>query len=238
MTWPGESEQRRFKDRSDAGRLLAIAMGEYADRENVIVLGLPRGGIPVAWEVARALRLPLDVLVVRKLGLPGWEEVAMGAVSSGGVRVLNADVIQRAAVPDAQVEAVTVRETLELRRKELAFQRREGAPLVAGKTVLLIDDGIATGSSAEAAIQVLRAQGASAVILGTPVCSPEAFDRLRPATEGVVALRVPDRFQAVGQWYEDFDQTSDATVTALLQGSPGRPASLEAASMGEITNQR
>ena len=162
----------------------------------------------------------------------------MGAGSSGGVRVLNADVIRRAAVPEVQVEAVTARETLELRRKELAFQRREGAPLVAGKTVLLIDDGIATGSSVGAAIEVLRAQGASAVIVGTPVCSSEAFDRLRPATEGVVALRVPDRFQAVGEWYEDFDQTSDATVTALLQGSPGRPASLEAASMGEITNQR
>jgi predicted phosphoribosyltransferase len=213
---PVDSGQTRFKDRAHAGRLLATALGAYADHENGMVLGLPRGGVPVAWEVARVLRLPLDVLVVRKLGLPGWEEVAMGAVSSGGVRVLNADIIRRAGVPDAKVEAITARETLELRRKELAFQRREGAPPVAGKTVLLIDDGIATGSSVAAAIAVLRAQGAAAVIVGAPVCSPEAFDRLSQTTEGVVALRVPDRFQAVGQWYEDFEQISDATVTSLL----------------------
>jgi predicted phosphoribosyltransferase len=210
-----------FKDRRHAGQLLAGALGEFAGRNDVMVLGLPRGGVPVAFEVALALRVPLDVLVVRKLGLPGWEELAMGAVSNGGVRVLNQEVIRGSRVTLEQIEAVTAREVAELRRRELAFRGQSGAPGIAGKTVLLIDDGIATGSSIHAAVKVLRAQGPEAIVIAVPVTSAEAMARLKPEVDDFVSLMVPEDFRAVGQWYEDFDQTSDEAVKELLAEAGG-----------------
>jgi putative phosphoribosyl transferase len=210
------TELTAFKDRRHAGRLLADALRHYAGRDDVIVLGLPRGGVPVAFEVAEALHAPLDVLVVRKLGVPGWEELAMGAISTGGMRVLNDDVIRRAGITSAQIEAATARELAELRRRETAFRGRSGAPGIAGKTVLLIDDGIATGSTIQAAVRVLRAQKPAAIVIAVPTSSVQAFEMLRGEVDDFISLMIPENFHAVGQWYEDFDQTSDAGVKALL----------------------
>lgn len=211
----------RFHDRRHAGRLLAEALRKYAHRTDVIVLGLPRGGVPVAFEVARALEAPLDVIVVRKLGVPGWEELAMGAVSCGGVRVLNEDVIRRAGITAAQIEEVTASELKELHRREIAFRGRPGAPDIEGKTVLLIDDGIATGSTVKAAVNVLRQQKPAAIVIGVPASSVEAFGMLKPKVEEIVTLIVPDDFRAVGQWYDDFEQTSDTDVKVLLAETDG-----------------
>lgn len=206
-----------FKDRAHAGRLLAGALRHYAEREDVVVLGLPRGGVPVAFEVAEALHAPLDVIVVRKLGVPGWEELAMGAISTGGIRVLNQEIIRRAGISPEQIETVTARELAELCRRETAFRGRSGAPDIAGKTVLLIDDGIATGSTIQAAVKVLRAQKPAAIVIAVPTASVQAFEMLRGEVEDFVSLMLPENFHAVGQWYEDFDQTSDAGVKALLE---------------------
>jgi predicted phosphoribosyltransferase len=205
-----------FKDRRHAGRLLAEALSIYADREDVLVLGLPRGGVPVAFEVAKALHAPLDVLVVRKLGVPGWEELAMGAIANGDVRVLNEEVIRRSRISREQIEAVTARELTELRRREIAFRGRTGIPDISGKTVLLVDDGIATGSSIQAAARVLRTQKPAAIVIAVPVTSMEALAMLKPEVDDFIALMAPFEFRAVGQWYEDFDQTSDAGVKELL----------------------
>lgn len=196
--------------------MLAAELGKYSGREDVIVLGLPRGGVPVAFEVARALGAPLDVVVVRKLGVPGWEELAMGAISSGGVRVLNHDVIRHSRITPEQIEEATARELKELHRREFAFRGEPGAPDIAGKTVLLIDDGIATGSTIQAAVKVLRAQKPAALVIGVPTTSVEAFEMLKPEVDEFVALLIPASFNAVGQWYEDFTQTSDADVVSLL----------------------
>ncbi|HWB03459.1 MAG TPA: phosphoribosyltransferase [Verrucomicrobiales bacterium] len=210
------SELTPFKDRVHAGRLLAGALRRYAGRDDVVVLGLPRGGVPVAFEVAEALHAPLDVIVVRKLGVPGWEELAMGAISTGGIRVLNEEIIRRAGISREQIEAVTARELAELRRRETAFRGRSGTPDIAGKTVLLIDDGIATGSTIQAAVKVLRAQKPAAIVIAVPTASVQAFEMLRGEVDDFVSLMIPENFHAVGQWYEDFDQTSDAGVKALL----------------------
>jgi predicted phosphoribosyltransferase len=210
------AELTAFKDRAHAGRLLAGALRRYAGRDDVVVLGLPRGGVPVAFEVAEALHAPLDVIVVRKLGVPGWEELAMGAISTGGIRVLNEEIIRRAGISREQIEAVTARELAELRRRETAFRGRSGAPEIAGKTVLLIDDGIATGSTIQAAVKVLRAQKPAAIVIAVPTASVQAFEMLRGEVDDFVSLMIPENFHAVGQWYEDFDQTSDVGVKALL----------------------
>ncbi len=214
-----------FKDRRDAGRLLSAALEQYARRSDVIVIGLPRGGVPVAFEVARVLRAPLDVIVVRKLGVPGEQELAMGAISSGGVRVLNDDVIQSARITHAEIEAATTRESSELHRREIAWRGCTGPPDVTGKTVLLIDDGIATGSTVQAAAKALRAQDLTAIIIGVPVISAGAFEMLNPEVDDLVALMIPNNFTSVGQWYGDFSQISDDCVSALLaeaapKGSP------------------
>ena len=206
-----------FRDRTEAGLLLAARLMQYANQPDVIVLGLPRGGVPVAFEVARALHTPLDVFIVRKLGTPGHRELAMGAIASGGIRVLNEEVVQGRGIPMEVIDAVSAEESQELRRRELAYRGSYSEPEVCGKTVLLIDDGIATGSTIRAAIRALKAQHPARVIVAVPTAAASTCRELRPEVDDLVALMAPEFFYGVGQWYEDFSQTSDAEVTELLQ---------------------
>jgi predicted phosphoribosyltransferase len=200
--------------------MLAERLTKYADRERAIVLGLPRGGVPVAWEVARRLRVPLDLLIVRKLGVPGWEELAMGAVASGGVRVVNDSVVRMADISLEDFEAAAAAEMKELNRREMAYRGHTGAPEIEGRVVILVDDGIATGSTIRAAVEALRQQAPERIIIAVPVASTEARAALEPMVDEFVALAVPDDFRAVGQWYQDFSQTTDAEVARLLRGTP------------------
>jgi len=206
-----------FRDRIEAGQLLAKELRRYANRPNVIVLGLPRGGIPVAFEVARALRAPLDVFVVRKLGTPGQRELAMGAIATGGVRVLNEEVVERLGIPMEVINAVTVEEEQELKRRELAYRGSYSEPDVFGKTVILIDDGIATGSTMQAAVRALNAQHPGSLIVAVPTAAGSTYRELRPEVDELVALMTPEPFFGVSEWYHDFNQTSDAEVTDLLK---------------------
>lgn len=213
-----------FRDRTEAGRQLGQALVSRLPVDaDGLVLGLPRGGVPVAFEVARALNAPLDVIVVRKLGVPGWEELAMGAIASGGVRVLNDRVARD--IPAEVLEAVVARETRELQRRETAFRGTFNAPAVAGRTVIVVDDGVATGATLRAALQVLRQLKPARLIAAVPVASPEAQAELAPLVDDWVALLTPVDFRAVGEWYEDFPQTPDAEVVRLLAaaraGQPG-----------------
>lgn len=211
---------QRFTDRREAGRVLGKHLAErFAGRANVIVLGLPRGGVPVAHGVASALGAPLDVFVVRKLGMPGHEELAMGAIASGGVRVLNRDMLDYMPVNAKVIESVAAREQRELERRELAF-RGDKPPLdVSGKTVIVVDDGLATGSTMRAAVQALRNLAPAAIVVAVPVAAASTCDDLRREADEVVCLRTPEPFQAVGLWYDDFEQTTDSEVHALL--APG-----------------
>ena len=190
---------------------------QYANRPDAIVLALPRGGVPVAFEVAKALRAPLDVFIVRKLGAPGRSELAMGAIASGGIRVLNEEVVQGLAIPMRVIEAATAKEERELKRRELAYRGSYSEPEARGKTVLLIDDGIATGSTIRAAICALRAQHPARLVVATPTAAASTCRELRQEVDELVALMTPEIFYGVGEWYEDFRQTSDAEVTELLQ---------------------
>jgi len=208
---------RRFLHREDAGRQLAHALSSYAGRDDVVVLGLPRGGVPVAAEVARALGLPLDVMLVRKLGVPGWEELAMGAIASGGVRVLNEFVIRAEGIPPEVIDEVAARELKELHRREVRYRGHTGAPEVGGRTVILVDDGMATGSTIKAAVQALRQQHPAAIVIAVPTTARDARAQLEPMVDGFVALMTPDDFRAVGQWYLDFGQTTDEEVTRILR---------------------
>lgn len=208
---------QRFKDRNLAGRLLAAKLMAYAGRDDVLVLALPRGGVPVGREVARALGAPLDVFIVRKLGVPGQEELAMGAIASGGVRVLNEPVIRALRIPPDAIERVTQEETLELKRRERLYRGDRPWPALRNRVILLVDDGIATGSTVRAAIAALRAHGARHLVVAAPTIAPDTFEALRSAVDAVVAVLVPETFQGVGQWYEDFSQTSDAEVRAILE---------------------
>jgi predicted phosphoribosyltransferase len=210
------SEASRFADRHDAGRRLAERLEHYAGRDDVVVLGLPRGGVPVAFEVAQALALPLDVFLVRKLGVPGHEELAMGAIASGGVRVLNDDVLTATKVPPGAVEAVAARELERLQEQERAY-RGERAPLdVRGRVAILVDDGLATGATMRAAIHALRDRGAGAIVVAVPTAPVETCEALRREAEEVVCARTPEPFTAVGLWYRDFSPVGDEEVTALL----------------------
>jgi len=215
-----------FRDRTHAGELLAQKLRAYAGRDDVIVLGLPRGGVPVAFEVAAKLHVPLDVLVVRKLGVPGLEELAMGAIASGGVRIINEEVVRSGRIPQAEIEAAAGVQLRELQRREIIWRGHHGAPEITGKTVILVDDGIATGSTVRAAVQALRRQSPRAVIIAVPAASNDAAAMLAPMADEFMALIIPDNFRAVGQWYEDFSQTTDEEVTRLLKlaASPGRGA--------------
>jgi len=216
-----------FDDRADAGRELARKLQAYAHRPEVLVLGLPRGGVPVAFEVAAALGAPLDVFLVRKLGVPGREELAMGAIASGGVRVLNEDVIAALGISTATLAAVSAAEEDTLARRE-RFYRGDRARLdVRDRIILLVDDGLATGASMCAALQALAQQAPRRLVVAVPVAPPDACERLRPQADEVVCGSLPADFQGVSEWYRDFSQTSDAEVRELLEraasSAGGRP---------------
>ena len=198
----------QFFNRTEAGQFLAENLSNYANREDVLVLALPRGGVPVAAEVAKKLNAPLDVFVVRKLGLPGHPELAMGAIASGGVRVFNGEVVNALRIPDEVIDAVSAEELVELQRREKAY--RAGLPPldVEGKTVIVVDDGIATGSTMLAAVSALRQLNAARIVVAAPVIAASAYREIQRQADEVVAVMVPERFYAVGQWYEDFSQTS------------------------------
>jgi putative phosphoribosyl transferase len=227
-----------FRDRADAGRQLAELLARYADDPNVVVLALPRGGVPVAYEVARRLLAPLDVWLVRKLGVPGHEELAMGAIASGGVRVLQHDVVQAAGVSEAQLQRVTERERTELARREAAY--RDGKPPLdlRGRTVILIDDGLATGATMRAAILALRQHDPACIVVAVPTASPDVCAEFQRLVDEMVCAATPQPFYAVGAWYDDFSQTTDDEVRELLRRSEavavaaGAPAQPDATTLG------
>ncbi|HEU5245967.1 MAG TPA: phosphoribosyltransferase family protein [Candidatus Udaeobacter sp.] len=203
-----------FFNRFEAGRFLAQALTAYANRDDVLVLGLPRGGVPVAAEVAKTLNARLDVFVVRKL--PDHPELAMGAIATGGVRVFNGDVVNSLRIPDEVIDAVSAQEFTELQRREKAYRDDLPPPEVEGKTIIVVDDGIATGSTMLAAIAALRQLNAAYIVVAAPVVAAETYYQIRRQADEVAAVMVPDEFYAVGQWYEDFFQTSDDEVRQLL----------------------
>jgi putative phosphoribosyl transferase len=206
-----------FTDRREAGRELAAKLQRYAGRGDVVVLALPRGGVPIAVEVAEALDAPLDVFVVRKLGMPGHPEFAIGAIASGGVRVLSDDVIRWYAVPESAIEAIVRQELAELERRERDY--RQGRPLtnLRGRTVILVDDGLATGASMRAAVEAVRAHHPARVVVAVPVGAPSTCQELGEVADEVVCARTPEPFSAVGRWYRDFVQVTDEEVRALLR---------------------
>ncbi|WP_082493523.1 phosphoribosyltransferase [Massilia sp. Leaf139] len=210
------ADVRRFKNRAQAGKLLAKALGAYAHQPDTIVLGLPRGGVPVAFAVAMSLELALDVLLVRKLGLPYQPEYAIGAVGSGGVRVLQPGVPGLMGVTQEQVDAIAARELSEIERRARLYRGGRPQPPLAGRTVLVVDDGIATGSTMQAAVEVVRSQGARHVVVAAPVAPPETLAALAPLADELVCLAAPPFFRAVSQWYDCFDQTGDEEVQELL----------------------
>jgi predicted phosphoribosyltransferase len=214
-------EEMLFADRTSAGRELANRLKDYADRSDVLVLALPRGGVPVAFEVAKELRAPLDVFLVRKLGLPGHEELAMGAIASGGIRVLNDDVVRNLGIRREVIDAVAAREQRELERRERQY-RGDHRPAAdpRGRIVILIDDGVATGSTMRAAIAALRRQNPARIVVAVPVASPDTCDELREEADEVVCLRRPRSFYAVGFWYRDFPQLTNEQVRDLLDAVP------------------
>jgi predicted phosphoribosyltransferase len=205
-----------FQDRVDAGRQLAAKLEQYAGRDDVIVLALPRGGVPVGFEVARALEAPLDVFLVRKLGVPGREELAMGAIASGGVRVVNEDIVRELKIPQRWLDLAAADELAELRRREVAYRGERPAPDVRGKTVILVDDGLATGASMKAAVAALRQMGPARIVVAVPVGAAQTCTELRGQADEVVCVETPDPFYAVGSWYRDFSQTTDQEVRELL----------------------
>lgn len=206
-----------FRDRTDAGRRLAERLQGYAHRTDVTVLALPRGGVPVGYEVARALGAPLDVFLVRKLGFPGQEEFAIGAIASGGVRVLNTNLLRRYHVPDHTVEEIAARELAELQRREEAYRGSTAPPNLRGRTVILVDDGLATGSTMRAAAMALRRWDPARIVVAVPVGAHDSCEEFGGVVDEVVCAEKPEPFQAVGQWYDEFPQTTDAEVRELLE---------------------
>jgi predicted phosphoribosyltransferase len=206
-----------FQDRSEAGRVLAHALDKFAGDPGVIVLALPRGGVPVGYEVARALHVPLDVFVVRKLGAPGQEELALGALASGAVRVLNHDVVDALGITPEEIDRVAEREQQELERRERQYRSGRPALDVRGRTVILVDDGLATGSSMRAAVAALRQRAPAKIVVAVPVAPPSTCEELSSEADQVVCAATPLPFYAVGQWYRDFTQTSDKEVRGLLE---------------------
>ena len=205
-----------FRDRADAGRTLAADLSHLAGRDDVVVLALPRGGVPVAYEVARALGAPLDVLLVRKLGVPGQPELAMGAIASGGVRVLHQAVIDALAITPEAIEDVAAREGAELARREQLYRRGRPPLDVAARTVVVVDDGLATGATMRAAVTALRAQLAGRIVVAVPVGPRETCEKMADEADEVVCARMPRSFQAVGQWYDDLSPTTDDEIRAVL----------------------
>lgn len=213
----GPEVSLNFRDRAEAGRRLASMLRHYAKRPDVMVLALPRGGVPVGYEVARALSAPLDVFLVRKLGFPGQEEFAMGAIASGGARVLNSSLIRRMHVTPETVDAVAAKELRELERREKAYRDSNPLPSVRGKTVILVDDGLATGASMYAAAAALRSEVPARIVVAVPVGAPSTCADFSALVDEVVCAETPAAFSAVGQWYDDFDQTTDEEVRELLR---------------------
>ncbi|MGC2353027.1 MAG: phosphoribosyltransferase [Candidatus Udaeobacter sp.] len=208
--------ERAFANRTEAGRLLVEKLVKYAGRDDVIVLGLPRGGVPVAFEVAQRLGAPFDVFIVRKLGVPGFEELAAGAIASGGVRVLNEDVMRSIPHADEAIDAVTAREIAELERREQIYRQGRPPPELRDRIVILVDDGLATGATMRAAIKALRQSGAAKIVVAVPVGPQDTCRELEEEADETICLSTPEFFQAVGQYYEDFSQTSDEDVRELL----------------------
>lgn len=208
-----------FRDRREAGRLLAARLASYANRPDVLVLALPRGGVPVAYEVARALGAPLDVFLVRKLGVPGQEELAMGAVATGGVRVINKQIVHALRIPDHVIDMVAAKEQQELARRERLYRGDRPPPEVRGRTVILVDDGLATGASMQAAITALRQHHPARIVVAVPTAAPETCEALRAEVDDVVCAITPEPFYSVGLWYGDFSQTTDEEVKDLLARS-------------------
>jgi putative phosphoribosyl transferase len=213
----------RFTDRYHAGRRLAAALAPYAGRPNLLVLALPRGGVPVGFEVARALNAPLDVMLVRKLGVPGHEELAMGAIASGGIRVLSDDIVNAFVIPERVIATVAANEERELARRERAYRDDRPPPDVRGKTVILIDDGLATGSTMRAAAAAIQSQHPERLVIAVPVAPQETCQSLLQYADDVVCAIVPEPFFAVGNWYDDFSQTTDAEVRELLARAAEAP---------------
>jgi putative phosphoribosyl transferase len=209
----------KFVDRTEAGQILATKLKAYAKRTDTIVLGLPRGGIPVAFEVARALHLPLDICLVRKLGVPGHKELAMGAIASDGVRVLNYDVISQLGISSKTIDEVAAKELRELQRRDRLYRGDRPSPNLKDSTVILVDDGIATGASIRAAIAVIQEEQPQSIIVAIPVAPSSTCDELRDEVDKVVCLMTPEPFYSVGLWYDYFTQTTDEEVHKLLTES-------------------
>lgn len=205
-----------FPDRAAAGRLLAKQLTDYADRDDVLVLALPRGGVPVAREVADALNAPLDLLLIRKLGVPGHAELAMGAIASGGTRVLNQQIVESLGISPEMIDRVAAAETAELERRAQTFRGERPAPNLEGKVVILVDDGLATGASMRAAIDAARDQAAGRIVAAVPVAPPPVCHELRDSVDEMICLNQPEPFQAVGIWYQHFDQVTDGEVRKIL----------------------
>lgn len=218
MAWTGESGWGGFRDRTDAGRRLADLLSDYRDREGLVVLGLPRGGVPVAYEVALALDAPLDIFVVRKLGVPGHPELAMGAIASGGVRVVNERVLEDLELPDSAIASVaaTEQKTLERQEIELRGESRAEVEKLRDRPVIVVDDGLATGASMRAAVLALKAQGVAEIVAAVPVAAAPTVEALEEEVDAVVCALTPYPFRSVGEWYDDFEQVSDREVRYLL----------------------
>ena len=208
---------RPFKDRRDAGRKLAQKLSAYARGQNTLILALPRGGVPVAYEVALALNVPMDIFIVRKLGLPGREELAIGAIASGGIRILNSDIIRMLSIPEEIINFVARRELQELQRRERLYRGNRPSPEVRDQTVILIDDGLATGASMRAAVAGVRAQHPARIVVAVPAAAAETCDAFRSEVEEVVCAITPEPFYGVSRWYKDFSQVTDEEVRTWLE---------------------
>ena len=218
----------QFMDRTEAGKLLAAKLTRYTGRPDMIVLALPRGGVPVAFEIARGLSAPLDVFLVRKLGVPGQEELAMGAIATGGIRVLNRDIVAYLAIPQRVIDAVALQEQQELERRERLYRGDRPAPEVRGMTVILVDDGLATGSTMRAAIAALKKLEPGHIVVAVPVAPTSAIRELENEADEVVCVFAPEPFDGVGRWYQDFSQTTDQEVRSLLDRAATRVLSASA----------
>lgn len=216
---------QRFRNRTDAGRRLAEKLAAYADRPDVLVLALPRGGVPVGFEVARALGAPLDVFLVRKLGVPGYEELAMGAVATGGGRVLNDEIVRGLGISEHDIDSAAARELQELARRARLYRGDRSPPDAAGRTVILVDDGLATGATMRAAVEALKQQHPARTVVAVPTASPDTCEALKAEADDVVCAMSPEPFFAVGHWYEDFTQTTDDEVRDLLRAKRDLPIS-------------
>jgi putative phosphoribosyl transferase len=228
----------RFQDRSEAGQQLGARLRpRFGGREDILVLALPRGGVPVGYELAKELDAPLDLFLVRKLGVPGHEELALGAIAEGGIRVLNPSILDLVDVDDATIDRISAREEVELQRRAAEYRGERREPEVAGKTVILVDDGLATGATMRAAAAALHRRNPASVIVAVPVAARETCDQFADEVDEIICLLRPEPFHAVGVWYEDFDQTTDDEVRALLadawSGGAGPPPESHAASGGE-----